>query len=287
MIWPDTLLQDLAERRALIVVGAGVSAAAIDRRDLGKSLPLWRDFLRAGIERLGQRGEVVAKLMESGDLISACALLQRGLGDDWVGFVRQMLAGQFEGSALHDAIIGLDQNFHISLNFDTILESRFRSRSSREVVVKRYYDSDTAYYVRSREQLVIKMHGDIDDIDKIVITRKSYAEFRNTRSAFLRLVESLFLHNTAIFIGCGLSDPNVSLMMENLRISFGGARPHYFLIGDDMNEEYRRVVEESQNIRFLFYSVSSEYDKLPSVLTDLVDRVALRRNEMIAATVLR
>ena len=108
--------------------------------------------------------------------------------------------------------------------------------------------------MRSPDYLIIKAHGTIDDTDHIVFTHSQYSRIRNSYATFYRMLDSLLLTHTFIFLGCGLSDPDIQLVLENLNFSFPGCRPHYMIIpSNNLSEDELSCIASNRNLEFLTY----------------------------------
>ena len=77
--WPEDLVRDIAARRAVLFLGAGVSRNAENAH--GVHPREWNDFLRhlaAQVSDVAQRAEVVQCITDS-DLLTACELARKYL----------------------------------------------------------------------------------------------------------------------------------------------------------------------------------------------------------------
>src|SRR4051794_6750626 len=109
--WPESLVSDIARRRAVLVLGSGVSRQA--QNDKGQRPPMWVECLTLAIKKLGvteTAKENIRKLIRNGDLLTACEAIKEAMGaSDFRQFMReQYLDPKFQSAPLHDAIINLD-----------------------------------------------------------------------------------------------------------------------------------------------------------------------------------
>ncbi len=274
--WPQALVGELAERRCVIVLGAGASAHAAN--DRGDHPPNWADFLEHGISLIRSPGDQdqARALVKKGAVLDAAQILADCLGSaDFGMYVRRELEEpKFCAGDLHKTVIAIDPKIVVTTNYDQILESLATSGSAAEGYnVCRYYDSHLVNDLRSNRRLIVKAHGCTSDPQKIVLTRKQYFTARRECPAFFAALDAIFLTSTLLFIGTGFSgDPDIELMLQNVNISAPSAHPHYAVVPGGRHASVARAIEETYNIKFLEYP-EGQHDSVNESLLDLADRV--------------
>ena len=137
----------------------------------------------------------------------------------------------FKESDLHRCILELNSRIVITSNFDKIYNRYCTAGDSAEAFkVISYYSADLVDEIRSDVRLIIKAHGSIDDISKMIFTREEYHRAKMDHSRFYDILKAIFLTHTAVFIGCSMEDPDVLLLLEDVRITASANKPHYALI---------------------------------------------------------
>lgn len=279
--WPDDLILDVARRRAVIFIGSGISAQAANAG--GRKPRTWIGFLKHGAQSLAGNPDAkveVEQLVESKDLLTACELLRQELGA--VPFrnlvVSEYSTPQYQAAPIHDSIINLDSRIVASPNFDKIYETRVNQQQNGSVRVKRYYDGDVAEAIRSPQRVFIKVHGCVDTPDKMIFTRSDYAKARNVNAAFYDILSALFLTHTFLFLGCGLDDPDVRLLLEDHAFAHEVSRPHYFVLpAGKVSPIAKGAVEESMSVNLLEYDSANEHALLKQAVDELVIAVNEKR----------
>lgn len=116
----------------------------------------------------------------------------------------------------------------------------------------------------------------------IVFTHGQYSRVRNDHAAFYRMLDALLLTHTFIFLGCGISDPDIQLVLENLNCSFPGCRPHYMVIpANNLSEDELNCIANNRNLEFLTYeNPDGSHSQLLESLIDLDKTVAEKRQEI-------
>jgi hypothetical protein len=168
--------------------------------------------------------------------------------------LRKALSGPYEAGPLHRFLASVPANLLIVVtNYDTLLEQAFRAaKKPYDLVVYPADRKDVANAVLwwphgasepyavaanqlsidlARTTVIFKMHGTVGDLagqwDNFVITEEDYIEFlsRMTSNA---AVPSLYFEHLAersfLFLGYGLRDWNLRVVLKNLQKHLSGRR---------------------------------------------------------------
>ena len=282
--WPDDLVDDIARRRSVLFLGAGVSKNSSNEH--GERPKDWKEFLLHATERISDAAnkQVVSDCIEASDLLTACELVRKHLRPDQFKTVllEEYSDKRFEASAVHDDIIRLDSRYVLTTNFDKIYENRANHIQQSTVLVKHFYDDDVADVLRRSQRSVLKVHGTIDTPDRTIFTRGDYAAARSRNAGFYRILESLFMTHTFVFLGASMSDPDIQLLLEDYAYRFGGTRPHYMVMPEGAAPAgVIDVMEESMNLRLLAYSPTDNHKELGESLALLRDLVDAQREVLL------
>jgi hypothetical protein len=244
---PTELTNAIAEGRALLVCGAGVSQAATDGQ-----APGWRHLIREALVRAGKQTGGLAQPWVKGceiiltsdsflDWLEVANIIQRKLGGPhgpaYRAFFKQRLGGlKATSPALLTAIAKLAGagNRVATTNYDHLI--------SRAINCDRADWLDHLLIIealRGERPAVWHIHGDIDHPNSIVFSQSDYD--RIASSEYLQFVQkSTVLNFTLVFIGCsasGLSDDNVGRLLLWLGSSLGGLGDEHFVLVEDDNTE--------------------------------------------------
>lgn len=281
--WDEDIVDDIARRRAVLFLGAGVSKNAANEG--GRRPKDWNEFLAAAallITDVSRKAEIDACLGAS-DLLTACELIRKHLQQDrFTTLLRnEYSTPAFQAGGVHDDIVSLDARFVVTTNFDKVYEVRANHINHNTVVVKHYYDEDAADVLRRRDRCVLKIHGSIDSPARTVFTRSEYANARNNFARFYDIVDALLHTHTFIFLGASMRDPDIQLLLENHAYRFGSARPHYMVMPEgSVSAGVLRVMEDSMRLRAIPYDPQNNHKVLADSLHGLVDQVNLKREEL-------
>lgn len=184
----------------------------------------------------------------------------------------------FKPAPIHEAIYRLDSRIVLTPNFDKIYELHAQRESNGTVTTKSFTDDDIAYHVRRADPIVIKLHGTIDKPNSIIFSREDYIEARSKYRDFYAIIESLIVTHTFLFLGCGLNDPDIQLLLEDYAKRFRYSSAHYFTIPyRSVRRPVLKVHEKALNLRFIPYDSKDNHRLLAEGLNELVDLVESER----------
>lgn len=286
--WPEHLIEAIARRKSVLFLGSGISANACN--DEGKHPLTWEAFLRDILVKksgkLEGKKDVIEQMLRQKDYLTACEIIVETLGDSDFG---ELAANEFrrpgyKPSDIHEAVYRLDSRLVLTPNIDKIYEQYAMNESHSTVVVKSYYEDDVAKYLRTDDFLIIRVHGYVDNVSKIVFTHRQYSEARCKYASFYRMLDALILTHTFIFLGCGISDPDIQLILENMNFLYPGCLPHYFVAAKDAySKEIERSLLHNRNLELLTYdNFDGTHQQLLNELKELIDKVEEKREEVSA-----
>lgn len=284
MIWPKTLIEDIARRRCVLYLGSGVSHNSTN--DKGEHPMTWREFLESAMGNpvlsIEQRDEMKKKI-DCYDYLMACELFRQYVGRDRFNDIikESFQKPKFNHAAIHEYIYNLDSQIVVTPNFDKIYDTYSASTSISTINVKHYYDDDIASCIRQPDRIVLKIHGCVSNPNKMIFSQVDYARARNEYSNFYQILNALVITRTFMFLGAGLNDPDIRLLLENYSFQFQWARKHFFVIPDNqLTEVERKIYEESLNLQFILYNPIDNHKELTESLGNLVKEVEICRNNI-------
>lgn len=276
--WPHEVIDHAVRRNLMLFVGAGVSASCSN--DVGESPPNWPSLLTKVADRIGveARRSELNELIEHDRLLEAAELLKidaanRARLQDMFGAIKDFVDGpynhQFSGSEWHDAIVLAEPRVIVTTNYDKIIE---RATSSG-YGVHEYPSSTVAADVRRNYPLLLKIHGTVDRMEGVVLSRRDYTDVRHKGAHAMETLHALLLTRPALLVGYRLHDPDLQLILENI---FGGSNQtpaHYMLATDDMPDYERDVLTYSYGVNVISYPKGNHGDALRRFqeLADLVE----------------
>ena len=111
---------------------------------------------------------------------------------------------------------------YLSTNFDLLFSNKLHEDS---VVFKNEdFDSENIH-----REVLYQIHGSLCEPDTIVLTTENYAR-KYTLQSYQEFLKTIFTENLILFIGCGLSEPEITIPLFNNMIS-ENPRRNYALKG--------------------------------------------------------
>ena len=271
--WPDKLVFSLALKQTILFLGSGVSHNSVNAN--GEHPKTWRAFLEAGAgsNALDNKQKKIIKAnLKSENYLMACELLKRYLPDNEFNDLLDdsFRAPRFQTAEIHKEIFKLDSRIVITPNFDSIYESYVQSETQGATLVKHYYDDDLVSVIRRRTPIILKIHGSISTPNKMIFTQVDYAKARSQHSNFYQLLNALLLTQTFLFLGAGLNDPDIKLLLENNAFQYSTTQSHYFVIPkNQVSEKELEIYSQSLGLTFIQYNPANNHQELTDSLRQL------------------
>jgi hypothetical protein len=280
--WHNDIIEDIARRRCVLVLGAGVSKNSTNAA--GNRPKDWKEFLSSACNTLANKTEINRQI-KSGDFLTACELIKKEKGnDDFNSHIQnEFLTPQFQFSDIHKHIYDLDSKIVITPNFDKIYDTYASNTSQGSIIVKKFYDDDIADCLRRHNRLIIKIHGCADSPNHLIFTRKDYSQARNNYRDFYHLIDALSITHTFIFIGCGTNDPDIRLILEDYSFKYSHSRKHYIIMPKNaVNKKVQEILEETMSLKSILYDSKDNHKELTESLENLVKQVDIKRDDLAA-----
>jgi hypothetical protein len=269
-------VREIAERRVVLFVGAGVSKSAVP------TLPSWPSLLKNLAERpkLKKDRELAKRLIRGDKLLDAAELLNSLMT---AAERRAFLEKNFQltptpTSDLYRHLLDLDIKVCITTNYDQLLEKNFEHYSGGQPA----YQSRTYRYdnfladLRSPTRTILKLHGCITEPAQIVLDRKSYFRAKAENPGIYDAVLALSTVNTVLFLGYSMSDPDIQLLLETIHARSNTDHTHYALISKLEHPSLRDALSETYNVKFIEYA-KGDHAEFPKAIENLRDDVKAER----------
>ncbi|OLQ84669.1 hypothetical protein BIY21_19930 [Vibrio ponticus] len=272
--WPPILVDVLARRRCVIVLGAGISKNSKNRHD--KRPDTWEEFLRHCMQGLDNT-ECIEELLARHDYLTACEIIKNRLTTDvFIDKVQhEYHQAGYVPADIHKQIYLLDASIVLTPNFDQIYDTYARTESAGTILVKDHTSNDIANYLLGGDhRLILKTHGSADSPQELIFTRRDYAEARTKFVLFYEILKSLALTHTFLFLGCGTDDPDIRMLFEDIQFAHGRTPFHYMTLpSGEVHSDILTIANESMRMKFLEYSSNNGHIELTESLEELVSKV--------------
>lgn len=274
------LSREIAERRAILFVGAGLSA--------GLGLPSWPQLIAELGEDLGYSADEFLELSNDFRSLTEYYRLEKKSIDALRD--RMLELGNVDDNALresraHRLIVGLQFPIIYTTNYDQLLERAF-------ALYDRQFNKTVTAKDIAREDpslpTIVKFHGDLDDASSLVVTETDY--FR--RLAFeepldIKLTADAFAR-TMLFVGYSLSDVNLRVMLHRMRgiwleSGYESVQPRSYIFMARANAVQERILD-SWGITPIVGEDGDETRALVTFLERLAAAVEVARSAALSAS---
>ena len=191
-----------AENSLTIFVGAGVSALS--------HAPKWSEMIDQICDMLGQDRK---KRYSSDDYLQIPQIYFNEIGRNkkqYYSFLNKVLdTSNLEINEIHKMLIKLKPVSIITTNFDELLEEAAAAKCYSMKVIA----SDDEVSEINGSRFILKVHGDLKH-NNIVFKEEDYLSYSDNFKLIETLLKSIFSTNTVLFIGYGLNDYNIKLIMN-------------------------------------------------------------------------
>lgn len=204
---PDELVTSIREGQTLLFAGAGLS--------MGLKLPSWAHLIGHLASELGYDREVFAGLGDYLQLAEFYKLKKTSLGPlrSWLDRKWHENEDQVDSSRSHQAIVNLKFPTIYTTNYDRWLEIAFARRAVKSVKIANVGDFTLD---RRGAVEIVKLHGDFDDDESLVLTEESYFERLSFESPLDLKLRADIIGKSVLFIGYGMADVNIRYLWYKL-----------------------------------------------------------------------
>lgn len=123
---------------------------------------------------------------------------------NYYSILKEAFNRNFQPNILNDLIVSLNPDHIITTNYDHLLDYY-----QYEVIT-----SDQDLLKSKSNHYLIKMHGDIDDIEHIVFKEDDYLNFSQTHALIELYIKSLLIDHIFLFVGYSLNDYNLKMFLN-------------------------------------------------------------------------
>lgn len=237
---PKPLLKDFLNSKVIPIVGAGFSKNA----DIpeGLSMPDWNELGKRAAEEIpgyDYNNNAIDALSYYEDLYSRVKLVELLLSE--------LHFGEIQPGDTYKAFCKLFTGTICTTNFDSLIEDTFTMLHQPVSVV---VTKDRLTVGSKNERRIIKLHGDFNHPDKMVITEHDYDVYLDENPIFATYIANLFISNTMLLIGYSLDDNDFRSVWQIINSRLGNmSQPAYCITVGASPEKIARY--NRRNIRVI------------------------------------
>ncbi|MGG0277809.1 SIR2 family protein [Bacillus rhizoplanae] len=241
---PLLLIEDINNGECVPFIGAGFSKNGIFDKNF--TIPIWDDLIELMCKKLNRNFDEVEKNAESYlDIAHDYETQFTRLG------LLKFLIDSFPLELMkpgyaHFLIQELNFESIITTNYDDLLEKIYKENEKKvEPIVK--YSQLQLYEPNKDITKIIKMHGDFNNIEQIIFTKKDYLEFFTKNEFIADYIKQIFRSKSLLLIGYSAIDPDYNQIV-NYRNRLEQFSKRIYIVNYDKNSEELTYSIDSNNI---------------------------------------
>lgn len=163
------------------------------------------------------------------ELCSVFVDMRNGSKNDLYQILNKAFRIEPESKWVHGLLTEIPQiNTIVTTNYDKMFEKAYQD--DLDVVVL-----NEQVPLISKNNVLYKIHGDLDFPKSIVITNEDYTNFfRNQDTPIWNKIKSLFAEKTIVFVGYSLADQNIDYLYDNIMSTLEGFQKESFLVAPNL-----------------------------------------------------
>jgi SIR2-like domain len=250
---PDTLIEQIKAGLCVIWCGAGLSVSC--------GLPDWKLLILRMVQTCVKNGLSESELKELNELQDSVYL--DDVADFCRGFLgepeyRELLRRLFEpanlSSALHQKLLEIPFSAILTTNYDKLIEHAVAHRNSKIPPVLTNRDVPTLWQRLARNEFfILKVHGDIERPETIVLSSKNYTEHVFGNLPLIQFLQRLLMAKSVLFIGTSFTEPYVLRLLEETRFLTAGIGLQHFALLPKAGPIRSRLLRDRYNVTVISY----------------------------------
>lgn len=172
--------------------------------------------------------------------------------EEYYDFLKNKFCQSYVPNEIDELIIKLNPEHIITTNYDHLIEDTRNPNVSNYTVIK----SDKDLLEQSGRRYIIKMHGDTDKINEIVLKEDDYLKYSQNHILIETYIKSLLIDKTFLFIGYSLNDNNLSLIMSYIDYFVKDKEvekrsPHYLIVNNVSKPERQTLYWKNKGVELI------------------------------------
>lgn len=248
----EEMKKSLENKKLVIFVGAGVSK--------NSGIPTWGQMVRTFAEQL----DYPVKRLSTDEYIRIPQYYY-GVDDsdshkNYYDLLRKVIQPAAKPNILNELIAEIKPKHIVTTNYDKLMD----------MVVKDYaiIRQDKDLLRAEANHYLIKMHGDIDNVEDIVFKEADYLQYSETHRLMETFLKSLLIDHVFLFVGYSLNDYNlntftswIDFIAQEMNVKKEMHKNFFLSSSNHAGREYLRKYYEDKGLQ-----VIDIYDLPPEVM---------------------
>lgn len=195
----EDLKQALAMQKLVIFVGAGVSR--------NSNLPTWGQMVQVFAEHIGYPSIERLAMEEYIRIPQYFYCMDESENHkDYYQIIRELVPRDAKANILDELIVSLNPRHLVTTNYDKLLD---QIADGYEIIRE-----GKQLLKGTANQYLIKMHGDIDQVEKLVFKEEDYLNYSETHRLMEVFLKALLIDHVFLFVGYSLNDYNLKTFVS-------------------------------------------------------------------------
>lgn len=195
----EDLKQALAMQKLVIFVGAGVSR--------NSNLPTWGQMVQVFAEHIGYPSIERLAMEEYIRIPQYFYCMDESENHkDYYQIIRELVPRDAKANILDELIVSLNPRHLVTTNYDKLLD---QIADGYEIIRE-----GKQLLKGTANQYLIKMHGDIDQVEKLVFKEEDYLYYSETHRLMEVFLKALLIDHVFLFVGYSLNDYNLKTFVS-------------------------------------------------------------------------
>lgn len=205
-----------------------------------------------------------------------------------------------KGNVNHQILSKLGIDTFWTTNYDQLIEKTLQDEG--KVVDIKIVKEHFARYIKKKNAVVYKMHGDKDSPHEAVLTKDDYDYYNTKRELFSTALRGDLLSRKFLFIGFSFDDPNLDFILNRIKILLEEHTPNHYCFFKEVSENnykdnnknteqnhedflYDQIKQRLKIADLKRYGINAvmikDYDEITSILLEIEKRIK-RKNIFIS-----
>jgi tetratricopeptide (TPR) repeat protein len=240
--------REIAEGKAVIFLGVGASVGTESEWNEGKGVLSSGELTRAIAERFGVNlqydggGELASTLRG----VASLAVLERHPGTVKRFVIEKISPGCGKPLRVHRALARVAPTIVMTTNYDNLYEAAMQEAGKD---CERIVQSSDLVGLPINRPRVLKLHGDKEQPNEIVLTGPDYMAWRKRAAGLQAEVVAAVQKHVCVFVGYSVSDENLGDVLKIISENLDTNAPKHFAVVHEIDKE--RAAELHGSVEFV------------------------------------
>lgn len=267
----------------ILVIGSGLSAHAWTKE--GQYPPSWKGLLEKITHWSSEKGlidqettEGIHVLLREGFLIEAGQEIEEHLREHSQQdqcLKEALLYDETMVNEIHCLIAKIPFRAYLTTNYDTFIETAYHL--VKGITLAKFYETSIQgaiiqyreYSKRENRPFILKLHGDIDNPNSIILGDRAFERFLHRASNYERDLEKLLAMSSILFIGFGKADHDFEGFLTKIDV-FGQSNRHWMVVPEGLLPALKaKRLWKDRGVRIIQYKDDEVHSKLVAFLNEL------------------